>query len=81
LQGTWLIGHGFGVRFGWPFGFCRQEYGSAFLTMPLDGIVGLGFQDLVNVNGKALMETLVETLFALLAVAPGGSGDWGTKKN
>ena len=39
----------------------RQEYGSAFLTMPLDGIVGLGFQDLVNVNGKALMETLVET--------------------
>ena len=37
-----------------------EEYGSAFLTVPIDGIVGLGFQELVNVRGKALMETLGE---------------------
>jgi hypothetical protein len=62
LQGTWLIGNGFSTfrlaAAGLSAG--RQEYGSAFLTMPIDGIVGLGFQELVNVNGKALMETLVE---------------------
>ena len=64
-----FFGHGFGVRFRLAFRLAtaamppvqRQEYGSAFLTMPLDGIAGLGFQELVNVNGKALMETLVET--------------------
>ena len=44
MQGTWLIGNGFSTfrlaAAGLSAG--RQEYGSAFLTMPIDGIVGLG---------------------------------------
>ncbi|CAL1146112.1 unnamed protein product, partial [Cladocopium goreaui] len=67
------------------FGLISQEYGSAFLTMPLDGIVGLGFQDLVNVNGKALMETLVEKVLAHVEfaffffqdISKGGALIWG----
>eukprot|EP00435_Cladocopium_sp_Y103_P055776 s93_g18.t1 len=68
------------------FGLISQEYGSAFLTIPIDGIVGLGFQELVNTNSKALMETLVEekvlahvefAFFFFQDISKGGALIWG----